>query len=315
MKNKKQQLNNLKEKLTAAKLKDEITQFYNIATSQNKQNEFNEEMVQKTRYYQQKYGFETNLRKGHEFWNVEADAFKHTFGSAKMYFDMGEIGSILGGISHEDFDNNPENEWNMDSWNNEKGRQIGKEIKKEYGKKFYDFSPQKQDDIIAEKVMQKMRNGELITTPNDKRKFQGNLERKIYDLKQNMPTGHAAPIEDSSHIFTPEEIGNMSSEEFLKNESLIMNQLKNGQIKNSSPNFDYGNYKNPQSGKSMIFTREDVDKMSTKEYSKNEQEIMAQAKTIGMPFKKDLPKNVKTYTDDTDGKWVTINGNHVLIKD
>ena len=32
-------------------------------------------------------------------------------------------------------------------------------------------------------------------------------------------------------------------------------------------------------------------------------------------YVKDLPKNVKTYTDDTDGKWVTINGNHVLIKD
>ena len=62
--------------------------------------------------------------------------------------------------------------------------------------------------------------------------------------------------------------------------------------------------------------------MSTDEYSKNEKEIMAQMNSIGIPYKNDLPSNFKTHkkeksytTSSSDGKWVTINGNHVLIKD
>lgn len=50
---------------------------------------FNDELVQKTGRYQKKFGFETNPRQGHEFWNVEADAFKHAFGSAEMYIKYG----------------------------------------------------------------------------------------------------------------------------------------------------------------------------------------------------------------------------------
>ena len=48
-------------------------------------------------------------------------------------------------------------------------------------------------------------------------------------------------------------------------------------------------------------------------------------KTIGIPYKKDIPKDTKTYgktktsvnssSSAQDGRWVTINGNHVLIKD
>lgn len=51
---------------------------------------------------------------------------------------------------------------------------------------------------------------------------------------------------------------------------------------------------------------------------------MSQMNSIGIPYKKDLPSNVKTYenkksystsSSNADGKWVTINGNHVLMKD
>lgn len=49
---------------------------------------------------------------------------------------------------------------------------------------------------------------------------------------------------------------------------------------------------------------------------------MAQMNSIGIPYKNDLPSNIKTRekeksyaTSSSDGKWVTINGNHVLIKD
>lgn len=50
-------------------------------------------------------------------------------------------------------------------------------------------------------------------------------------------------------------------------------------------------------------------------------EIRVQMNSIGIPYEKDLPQNVKTFskeksysTNPEDGKWVTINGNHVFIE-
>lgn len=126
-------------------------------------------------------------------------------------------------------------------------------------------------------------------------------------------------------IFTPQEIGNMTREEFDRNFLIIEQQLKDGLIRPQSEQpKDYSNYKNPETGTEKIYTREDISQMSTDEYSKNEKEIYAQMNSIGIPYKNDLPSNVKTYkkeksyptsSENADGKWVTINGNHVLIKD
>ncbi len=139
------------------KLYDEIKKVLDMYNSQTKRKEFNEEMVRKTWEYQKKFGFETSPRQGHEFWNNEADAFKHAFGSADMALDMGQLGSIIGGIYHEkQTKNNPYGEWNMDSWNNNEGRKIAEEIKKEYGKNFAKLSDKEKDAIIAAKVMMKM---------------------------------------------------------------------------------------------------------------------------------------------------------------
>ena len=127
---------------------------------------------------------------------------------------------------------------------------------------------------------------------------------------------------NSNKIFTREEIAKMTPKEFEQNEQAIMEQMKNGQIKSEANIIDYENYKNPQSGKSRVFTREDIQKMTTDEYSKYEKEINSQIKTIGLPYEKDLPKKTLTYKKEKsknyssaskDGKWVTINGNHVLI--
>lgn len=52
---------------------------YNFITNKQAQTDYNNEIVRKTWYYQKKFGFETSPRQGHEFWNNEADAFKHTF--------------------------------------------------------------------------------------------------------------------------------------------------------------------------------------------------------------------------------------------
>ncbi|MBE7712442.1 MAG: hypothetical protein E7Z87_01715 [Cyanobacteria bacterium SIG26] len=130
--------------------------------------------------------------------------------------------------------------------------------------------------------------------------------------------------------FTPEEIGRMSPQEFARNEKAIMQQLKNGQIKPSSaPNVDFESFKNPENGKSTIFTREDIEKMSTKEFTKNEKAINAQMNSVGIPYKKEVPTGTTTYTKekaktaassssgsstDGNGRWVTINGNHVFLE-
>lgn len=266
------------------KLYDEIKKVLDMYNSQTKRKEFNEEMVRKTWEYQKKFGFETSPRQGHEFWNNEADAFKHAFGSADMALDMGQLGSIIGGIYHEkQTKNNPYGEWNMDSWNNNEGRKIAEEIKKEYGKNFAKLSDKEKDAIIAAKVMMKMRNGELIKHPSDNRKFKGFFENLIY--KQSALTGGATPITD---VFTADQIGDMTSEEFMQNEPEIMQQLKDGLIKSETPEVDYSGYLNPVSGNSKIFSREAISQMTGDEYLANEPEIMAQLQSIGVPTESEL---------------------------
>ncbi|MCM1009807.1 MAG: DUF2974 domain-containing protein [Fusobacterium sp.] len=111
--------------------------------------------------------------------------------------------------------------------------------------------------------------------------------------------------------FTREEIAQMSNDEFAKNEQQIMEQLKNGQIKAEKP--DYKNFTNPNTGSKKIYTKEELEKMSPDEFMKNESEIMGQLQSIGLPQKSDLPQKYSN-SSSGDGKWVTINGNHVLIE-
>lgn len=105
----------------------------------------------------------------------------------------------------------------------------------------------------------------------------------ISDVKENVNTSHVARVDENvNKIFTREEIKSMTPEEFSRNEKTIMEQMKNGQIKSEEVNINYKNYKNPESGSSRVFTREDIRNMSAKEYSKHEKEINAQLKTIGL---------------------------------
>jgi hypothetical protein len=204
---------------------------------------YNDEILRKTMEYQKKYGFELNPRQGHELWNVEGDAFKHAFMAADIALNLGQIPSLAIGIYHEnETPNNRRVEWNMDSWNNRKGREIAKEIQNEYGKNFIKLSKKQQDDIIAEKIMQKMKDGQLITNPGDSRKFNGFFE-KVFNNTADLSgktTGQAAsinqqqtglfgytnPLTGSNHIYTREEVGTMSSDEFAKHEKEIDAQTR-----------------------------------------------------------------------------------------
>lgn len=163
-------------------VKENVPNIYDFIRSKKLQNDYNDEMVRQTWKYQKKYRFETKNELKKEFWNVEADAFKHTFGSADLYFKYGDAFSTIGGIYHEwNQDDNPQDEWNMDSWNNNQGREIAKEMAKEYD--LSKLSTEQRNDILADKIMQRMRSGQLITHPDDNRIYKGGIEKNVFSFQ------------------------------------------------------------------------------------------------------------------------------------
>ena len=130
---------------------------------------FNKEVLDVTYKAQQKYGFEIGTGK-HSTWNNEADAFKHVYMQWYLAHYYGEkVAKFLGDMHENETPNAPQGERNMDLWNNSVGREIARKMKPF----FYYTKKNKEEinDIISRIIYKKMRRGELITTPNDKRKF------------------------------------------------------------------------------------------------------------------------------------------------
>ncbi len=271
---------------------------YNFYKNKELQKEFNDKLVQKTGYYQKKFGFETNSRKGHEFWNVEADAFKHTFGSAEMYIKYGAGWSTLFDIGHEyQTPHNPQEEWNMDSWNNNQGREIAREIQKEYGDNFMKLSQQQRDDIIAVKVIDRMRNGQLITNPKDKRKYTGVTENIVNGAKRMQetnlpftPTRGVGGVDNNGRL-----LGFAADIDINQLANMLGIQLPEVQSTNQ-PQQQSGlfGYTNPLTGSNHIYTRDEIGAMSIDEYAQNEKAIHAQLNKIGIPTNGDLQREAMT---------------------
>ncbi len=148
----------------------------------------NDEKIPK---YQEKYNLQTNPN--NPGGDDQVDAFRHAFTSAqftvveskeyaKTWGDRNEKYSMTGSAAYP-------TSTNMDNWNNAVGREIGEEIKKEMGD-LKNIPPEKLDDIIAQKVMERMEKGDLITDPKDPRKFEDYGKTKI----QGKSTGGAASI-------------------------------------------------------------------------------------------------------------------------
>lgn len=113
-------------------------------------------------------------------WNNEADAFKHTFMQTDLTRRFGAAAAKYFGDRHERQGNQSmgqaKGEENMDRWNNQAGREIAQEIKEEYLKNMsktnlFQKHDINWDDLIAKKIMERMKTGKLITNPNDKRKY------------------------------------------------------------------------------------------------------------------------------------------------
>jgi len=131
------------------------------------------ELEEKAKEYGRIYGLCTNA----DFpgWNDEVDAFRHAFMQALFCINNGETFAKFVGDLYEDIcgpiQKQSKSEKNMDLWNNKIGREIAIKLVKELD--VNTISKESLDDIIADKIMQRMRKGELITHPSDKRKFTG----------------------------------------------------------------------------------------------------------------------------------------------
>ena len=150
------------------------------------------------------------------------------------------------------------------------------------GKKRKDYPSKRIEDIYAQKIVERMKNGDLITNPNDKRQFK-EYDKYFKNKNKDKSTGEAAPV---NNIYTREMIDKMSVDEYLLHEPMIMEQLKTQGIpseKQINKQSNLAGFLNQISGNSNIFTREDIKNMTTDEYLKNEKAIDYQQKTIGIP--------------------------------
>ena len=216
-----------------------------------------------------------------------------------MYLKYGNVWSTAFNIGHEyQTPHNPQGEWNMDSWNNNQGREIAKEIQKEYGNKFDTLSQQQRDDIIATKVMARMRSGQLIISPTDKRQYKGEVENLVNGLKNlketNLPytpTRSIGGIDKNGRplgFAVDMDIQQLAKDLGLESFNMELPKMQKQQQNQS----DLSGYTNPLTGSNHIYTREEIGQMSLDEYAKHEKEIDAQVEAMGgkMPTNGDLER-------------------------
>ena len=200
---------------------------------------FKQEMFNEAGNYQKIYGYETNPDPNHASWNNEADAFKHAFmqaiGVQRYYVPTAAIfakGHELNGKVNK---GQPEAEENMDNWNNRVGREIGLELREMLRNDPGAKNDRYIKNLAAELVMQKMREGKLITSPDDPRKF---VENKLFTKTDPLviialkgikyfKEKVIAPLNDGKTFFTAKAIDNMTNKEFLNVQDIIDTQIKN----------------------------------------------------------------------------------------
>lgn len=146
--------------------------------------------------------------------NDETDAFRHALMEAYYTLKYGNFISKRIGDYHENQgskNGQPHFERNMDLWNNAVGRETALELKKEL--KGYDnyYSFDNKIDMIAVKLRDKIKRGELITDPiNDPRIFESSIH--------------------NGRVYTHEEIGRMSKKDFRYHEPEISKQYNQKKV-------------------------------------------------------------------------------------
>lgn len=178
------------------------------------QKNFSDNMERDTRHYQQKYGFKIG-QGNNPTWNNESDAFRHAY----MQWWLSKrsesaFAKWLGNMHENANPNNPSSERNMDLWNNSIGREVAHEIIHENSDDISLYTDEMLNDMAAEKIVRKMRAGDMITTPNDPRKFENmELER----------------LKDEDRVFYKGEFSNIKE----KVNNRIMSNYLNQAIENN----------------------------------------------------------------------------------
>lgn len=212
--------------------------------------------------YWPKYHFERGIGniKG---WNNETDAFRHVWEAAYTSEKYGELISKIGMSIHEINGKNHygqlDNEENMDKWNNQVGYEIGNEIRQKFKSIRNYFSDEQIEDFIAHEVMVRMNAGDLITHPDDPRKFKD--YEKIKKRK--------------------EELLNTRTISNYQRQSVPIELLKN------KKGF-YAGFVNSENGSDRIYSIEDVGGMTDEEYSSSRKVLHAQISKIGLPSNREL---------------------------
>lgn len=238
-----------------------------------------------TEYYSTKYQL-YKYEKYNKGWNDCIDAFRHAYGSAKTFYLYREMFSNMGMTYHEIygniFNNQDSKEENMDKWNNQVGYEIGKEVSEQLKGIRSKFNQQAIEDYIAEKVMQRMRAGDLITHPDDTRKFID--YHKIKARKEELVPKQT----------TPNRYSATAPIEYLKNKKGF-----------------YKGFINDENGTDRIYSVENVGAMSDEEYNRTKNVLHAQIRKIGLPSNHELKRAISggdvyvhSYTR-SDGTHVT----------
>ena len=149
---------------------------------------FYSDYVGKSMKYAKQYGL--IIKPGTKGHNDEVDAFRHAFMQALLTLKTSENTARRLGTAYEVYGDISEHqspkERNMDQWNNAVGREIAREVQitiKENG-----YSSQDIEDIVAEKVIQRMKKGDLIINPNlDNRRYnEKTFKERILNLKNRV---------------------------------------------------------------------------------------------------------------------------------
>lgn len=139
--------------------------------------QFTDVMIKDTVKFQEKYGFE--IGPNGSAWNNESDAFRHAYMQAYLTLRYNNFVAKQLGNYHE-WDGNKTNgqdnlEELMDQHNNNIGREIGSEIRKEQVSKNLNPDSPEIKEIIARKVVERMQKGDLILEPSGRR----HLKKKL----------------------------------------------------------------------------------------------------------------------------------------
>ena len=240
-------------------------------------------------------------------WNDTTDGFRHAWGSAYLALKYNDLISNAATSAYEFMEHSyqPQEEKEMDIWNNKIGREIAKELSKEYKDIDKTFNRQSIEDLIAVKALEKIENNELMTSTADLKK--GNLLQGYIEYNEPLSLKDRLTLarEDKLARYTqrlaesPEKIAqmqaNLVSLEELKAPQEARKQkvrdIVEGKVK-FDENADLSGYVNQKSNDNKIFTQEDIDEMTEQEKKENVQAIMYQKQTIGVPTREQAQKVV-----------------------